>query len=144
MKQFILITLGILVLIQFIRPDRTNPPVDESVALKVSGETGKILKRSCYDCHSDETKWPWYSNIAPFSWSIVSHVKNGRLALNFSKWKEIPKEIKVKRLKRAIKTTANGMMPLPSYLWIHKDAKLSKNDKAVLKAWFEERLKQLQ
>jgi len=143
MKKTILIIVAVLVAIQLIRPERTNPPVDPSLTLQTDPEVMRILKRSCYDCHSNETKWPWYSNIAPLSWSITSHVKEGREALNFSKWHQIDPKTKKKRLKRAVKTTSNGMMPLPSYLWIHHDAKLSKADKARLKAWFEAQLQQL-
>ena len=140
MKKLLLIIIIIFALIQLIRPDRTNPPVDENIALHAPGKVAAILKRSCYDCHSNETVWPWYSNIAPLSWSIVAHVNDGRKALNFSKWAKIDPKTKAKRLKRAIKTTANGMMPLSTYLWIHKDAKLSKEDKEILKTWFEEEL----
>jgi len=140
MKKLLLIIIIIFALIQLIRPDRTNPPVDESITLHAPDKVAAILKRSCYDCHSNETVWPWYSNIAPLSWSIVAHVNDGRKALNFSKWAKIDPKTKAKRLKRAIKTTANGMMPLSTYLWIHKDAKLSKEDKEILKTWFEEEL----
>ncbi len=137
MKKTLFIIILLLVAIQFIRPERTNPPVDAKSTLKAPVEVMQILKRSCYDCHSNETVWPWYSNIAPLSWSIVGHVNDGRKALNFSRWTEIDPKIKEKRIKRAIKTTANGMMPLSTYLWLHEDAKLSKENKAVLKKWFE-------
>jgi hypothetical protein len=139
MKKIFLIFLLILIAIQFIRPEKTNPPVDEKTTLKAPENVMKILKRSCYDCHSNETVWPWYSNIAPLSWSIISHVNDGRKALNFSNWTKIDPKIKEKRIKRAIKTTANGMMPLSTYLWLHEDAKLSKEDKEVLRRWFEEK-----
>jgi len=141
-KKILIIIIVLFALIQLIRPDRTNPPVDENIALHAPDKVAVILKRSCYDCHSNETVWPWYSNISPLSWSIAGHVKDGRKALNFSEWAKIDPKIKTKRLKRAVKTTANGMMPLSSYLWIHKDAKLSKEDKEVLKTWFEGELKE--
>jgi len=144
MKKALLILVALLGAIQLIRPDRTNPPVDTKIALHAPEKVAKILKRSCYDCHSDETVWPWYSDIAPLSWSIVGHVNDGRKALNFSRWATIDPKTKTKRLKRAVKTTANGMMPLSSYLWIHKDAKLSKEDKEILKTWFETELRKLQ
>lgn len=144
MKQTLLIIVALLLLSQLIRPDRTNPPVNPDEALQAPKEVETVLRRSCYDCHSNETRWPWYSNLAPFSWTIASHVKEGRLALNFSKWQTIPEKIKVKRLKRAIQTTSNNMMPLPSYLWLHKEAKLTKAQKSLLKAWFEKELAKLE
>ncbi len=144
MKKALWIIIALLLLIQFIRPQRTNPPVNKSIALQAPKDIAQTLHRSCYDCHSNETKWPWYSNIAPLSWSIASHVREGRKALNFSEWEKIPTDIKIKRLRRAVKTTHNGMMPLPSYLWLHKEAKLSSRDKAQLKSWFEAQLAKLQ
>ena len=109
MKKMFLILIGIILLMQLIQPEKTNPPVDTTITLKAPQEVMQILKRACYDCHSYETIWPWYSNIAPLSWSIASHVKDGREAVNFSKWEEIQDEIKIKRLDGA------KDIPLPSY-----------------------------
>ena len=144
MKKAFLIIVAILILIQFIRPERTNPLLDPAEAVQAPEEVAAILRRSCYDCHSNETKWPWYSAVAPMSWSIASHVREGRKALNFSRYRAIDPKIKAKRLKRMIKTTRNGMMPLPSYLWLHKDAKLSPEEKQRIEAWAESELQKLQ
>ena len=143
MKKAFLIIVLLLIGIQFIRPDRTNPSVDPTEALQAPEEVAAILRRSCYDCHSNETKWPWYSAVAPMSWSIASHVREGRKALNFSRYRTIDPKIKAKRLNRMIKTTRNGMMPLPSYLWLHKDAKLSPEDKQTIETWAESELQKL-
>jgi len=126
---------------QFIPLDKTNPKVDESIALHTNEKVMKILKRSCYDCHSNETKWSIYSDIAPLSFEVLSHVNVGREAINFSEYKKIDKEIKIKRLKRSIQTVKNGMMPLSSYLMFHDEAKLTKADKELLVKWFEAQLK---
>ena len=99
-----------------------------------------ILKRSCYDCHSYETKWPVYSSVAPVSFFVASHVKKARNALNFSKWNEIDSKIKNERLKRAIITVKNERMALPSYVMAHEEAKLSKDDKGILVKWFKDEL----
>ncbi len=141
-KTFTAIVL-IFIVIQLIQTKKTNPETDKNLKLAAPEKIMKILKKSCYDCHSYETKWPWYSNVAPLSWSIVNHVNDGRKALNFSTWKEIPKEIKTQRLKRAIKTINNEIMPLHSYLWFHKDAKLSAGDKKILSKWFKSELEKL-
>jgi len=140
MKKILLVVAILLVLIQLITPAKTNPKVDSSIALKTSMDVERILKKSCYDCHSFETKWRSYANIAPFSWLIVSHVEDGRKALNFSKWSEIDHEIKEKRLRRVIQTTSNGMMPLSSYVSFHEEAKLSVGDKKVLRDWVNTQL----
>ena len=85
----IILFLGFVGL-QFMRPERTNPPINESETLEstveVSNDVQEILKRSCDDCHSNKTVYPWYSNIAPISWSVVDHIRVGRAELNFSKW----------------------------------------------------------
>lgn len=143
MKKTAGIIILLLIAIQFIRPAKTNPPTNPSKALHPPKKVAEILKRSCYDCHSNETKWPWYSDVAPFSWSVIDHVDEGRKAMNFSKWSEIPADIKTKRLKRAIQTINNGMMPLPGYLWIHKDAKLTEDEKTELGAYFKTLLEKI-
>lgn len=141
MKKTLLIIALSLVAIQFIAPEKTNPKVDKSLALNSSLDVERILKNSCYDCHSYETKWTSYADIAPFSWLIIGHVDNGRKALNFSKWSEIDHETKEKRLRRVIQTTSNGMMPLSSYVSFHEEAELSSSDKKVLRDWANAQLK---
>ena len=89
LKKIAIIVVGVLavifILIQFIPVDRTNPPVTREVAWD-SAETARIARRACYDCHSNETVWPWYSNIAPASLLVASDVRDGRSYLNFSEW----------------------------------------------------------
>ncbi len=69
---------------QFIQTDKTNPKVDKNIEIKTNAEVMKIFKTACYDCHSNETVYPWYSNIAPFSWVVSNHINEGRKVLNFS------------------------------------------------------------
>ena len=140
LKKTLIFTIILLIAIQFISVDKTNPPVDEKISLKASPEIMTILKKGCYDCHSNETKWPYYSNIAPVSFFVASHVKKGRNAMNFSKWDEIDSKIKKERLKRAVVTVNNGRMALPSYLSAHEEAKLSKGEKEIITAWFKKEL----
>ena len=139
-KKIMIIVILIMILIQFIPLEKTNPKVDETIALNSDIEVMKILKRSCYDCHSYETKWSIYSDIAPLSFSVSSHVSKGRKTLNYSEWDKIDIETKITRLKRAIKTVKNGTMPLSSYLMLHEEAKLSQDDKKILVEWFEKEL----
>ena len=113
---------------------RENPKSDPSLALDAPKEVEKIFKRSCYDCHSNHTRWPWYSYVFPLSWSVMDHVKNGRAALNFDTWKSYSEE-KRKKLKASIATKSGVTMPLKSYLWFHKDAKLSKEEVEIIRKW---------
>ncbi len=84
----------ILIAIQFIPVDKTNPPVTSELDAPI--EIISILKKSCYDCHSNETVWPWYSNIAPTSWLVASDVKDARAHLNFSEWENLSRKDRVK------------------------------------------------
>jgi uncharacterized membrane protein len=143
LKKTLIFTLIFLASLQLISVDKTNPKTDEQLAIDAPQDVKHILKKGCYDCHSNETKWPYYSNIAPVSFFVASHVKNGRKALNFSTYKEINKDIKEQRLKRAIMTVNNGMMALPSYLSVHDDAVLDKEEKKILTKWFEKELELL-
>lgn len=140
LKKIMIIVFLIMILIQFIPLEKTNPKVDNSIALNSDKEVMKILKRSCYDCHSYETKWSIYSDIAPLSFSVSSHVNKGRKTLNFSEWNKIDLDTKKTRLKRAIQTVKNGMMPLNSYLMFHEEAKVSEDEKKILVEWFEKEL----
>ncbi|BCD68840.1 heme-binding domain-containing protein [Nitratiruptor sp. YY09-18] len=138
MRSF-LMYLGALAVIfglmQFIPTyEKSNPPVEISKEIKVPKEVMAIFKRSCYDCHSNETKWPWYADVAPMSWVVRRDVIQGRKALNFSTWEEYS-DTKKQELKKQIFRSVEFAMPLPQYLWLHKDAKLSKEDKEIIRNW---------
>lgn len=141
MKKSLIFLILLLVLMQLIGTEQTNPSIDPDAELKAPETVAVLLKKSCYDCHSNETEWPEYSAVAPVSFFVASHVEEGRKALNFSDWKNIPKEIKIRRLQRSIQTLRNGMMPLSSYLWIHDEAKLSSDERQLLAEWFNTQLK---
>ncbi len=119
---------------QFIQTDKTNPKVDKNIEIKASEEVMKIFKTACYDCHSNETVYPWYSNIAPFSWVVSNHINEGRKALNFSTWENYSDEEKKEHLKD-IYRTVYASMPLQSYLWIHDDAILTKEQRTLIRDW---------
>jgi len=142
-KKTLFVIVIILVGIQFIPINKSNPIVDQNLSLHTDPQVMNILKKSCYDCHSNETKYSIYADIAPLSFGIESHISDARKALNFSIYKEIPDDIKRARLQRAIKTIKNGMMPLSSYLMFHDEAKMSKEEKQVLLKWFEDELERL-
>jgi len=135
---FILLVLGVVV-IQFFRPDRVSinqmTADDINNKLQVPGNVQGILKRSCYDCHSNQTYWPWYSNIAPVSWLVADDVNNGRKKMNFSEWGKQTQSKQEKRLQDIYDQVSQGDMPLPKYLIIHKDAKLSQSDKDAILGW---------
>lgn len=125
--------------LQFIRPARTNPPVDEARTIQrhtqITPAVASILDRSCNDCHSNQTRWPWYSNIAPVSWFVVKHVNEGREELNFSDWAQYDTEQQVGILKEMCKEVKAGEMPMKSYLLLHGEARLTDEDIKTLCDW---------
>ena len=133
------VVLVVLIGIQAIRPDRTNPAVNPAHALTTTAPANvrAILDRSCRDCHSNETRWPLYSQVAPMSWLVASHVHAGRDRFNYSEWTTYDSDEQDKFLGGVCSLPRKGRMPLPSYLWIHRDAELSPGDVAALCAWSE-------
>ena len=119
--------------IQLVPVNRTNPPVESG--FRGSTEAVSVLRRACYDCHSNETVWPWYSHVAPLSWVIVHDVNEGRAALNFSTWNQLSSEKQTKGMKESWEEVAEGKMPTWYYVALHPEARLSANDKSVLRAW---------
>ena len=134
-KSFWFWLLVLLITIQAFSLDvKATLPIKEREVLQAPKEVLSLLKRSCYDCHSSEVKAPWYYNVAPVSWYTQLHVKNAREIVNFSKWNSYTKE---KRLKIAQKIPKAIVirMPLNSYLYAHEEAKLTKDEKKMLKKW---------
>src|SRR3954467_12512713 len=115
---------------QAYRPDRTNPSVTAGASLlsKAPPEVAAILDRSCRDCHSSETRWPWYTNVAPTSWLVANHVHHGREHFNYSERKSLDEDEQDKLLGAMCNLTQRGRMPVPSYLMLHPDARLSPAD----------------
>jgi hypothetical protein len=132
------VLVGLGVGIQLIPYGRshTNPPVVQEPRWD-SARTRELAARACYDCHSNETVWPWYAHLAPFSWSVQDHVEEGREHMNFSEWNH-PSE----HAHEAAEEVEEGEMPLSSYLWMHPTANLSEAEReeliAGLKATFGE------
>lgn len=143
MKKIIYWVLGIAIAIQFIRPDFQNTQVDEKITLKADVKVINVLKKSCYDCHSQETVHPWYSNIAPISWVMADHINQGRKALDFSDWEHIDPKIKLERLERAKQVIYNYRMPKSEYLMMHKNALLTPEEKKLLEQFFDEEIKKI-
>jgi len=125
----------IALLIQAVPVERTNGPVEQDAG--APPPVGGILKRACYDCHSNETVWPGYSRVAPVSWLVGHDVHEGRSELNFSTWGRYDATARRRKLKRAAEEVAGGDMPPIYYTWMHPEARLSSADKAALAAWFE-------
>jgi hypothetical protein len=125
--------VGVLLAIQLVPIDRSNPPVRGEI--EVTEAVSEVLRRSCYDCHSNETQWPWYSYVAPASWILAHHVGEAREELNFSTWSALAEKDRSKMIHEIWEETSKGEMPLRSYLILHRDAKLSDEALATLREW---------
>jgi hypothetical protein len=139
MKRWLRITLVTaavaVVAIQLVPANRDNPPVESD--LDAPADVKAILKRSCYDCHSNETVWRWYAYLAPVSWLIADDVQAGRNQLNFSKWGTYSAKKRHTKAEGIVDEVTGGDMPLPSYVRMHSEAKLSPAEIEVLKRWSE-------
>lgn len=136
-KKILYGLLIVLVVIQFIRPARNNGELDNENAIFTSLEVGKVLQTSCFDCHSDKTNYPWYTNIQPLGWWLNNHITEGKRELNFSQFESYSLKRKLKKLKEIREQIQEGEMPLSSYTLIHSYAKLSAEEKDLLIKWTE-------
>ena len=149
MLKKILIGLAVLlVLIQFIRIDKTNPPANQAkdfmTLTQPSDEVKGILINSCYDCHSNESTYPWYSDIAPVSWWLQHHIQEGREHLNFSEWGNYSEKRQQHKLDECIEEVEEGEMPLSTYTVMHKNAALSPAQQETFNAWITTLIKKKQ
>lgn len=143
-KTFKWIATGLLTLFlaaQIYQPERSNPPVDESktifATLNVPPDVQAILDRSCSDCHTHNTKWPWYSSIAPTSWLTARDVKKGRSSMNLSVWGTYKKTKQAGKLDDITEQLANDKMPLKPYRMMHPGSVLSKEEIGLVTRWAE-------
>lgn len=131
--------LIIIVVIQFIRPEKNKAATvsanNISQHYAVPPEVDKILSRACNDCHSNNTNYPWYSNIQPVGWWLANHVKEGKEHLNFSEFASYEPKRQHHKLEEVLEMVKENEMPLDSYLWIHDEAKLTADEKKTLLLW---------
>lgn len=135
-KLLIGLVLGLvlaLTIIQIIPVERSNPPVTSDIP--TSPEVKSILKRACYDCHSNETTWRWYSRIAPVSWLVAWDVAKGREEVNFSNWEQYSPKDQSENIHESWETVTEGEMPPWYYTIVRWEARLSPEDRRVLRTW---------
>lgn len=134
----IVFVVGFIAL-QFVRPDFTNPPIVAGETLtanaEVPADVQQIITRSCNDCHSNQTAYPWYSKVTPFNWFLADHIEHGRNEMNLSVWGTYSTDKKIKKLEEICEQVEQSYMPLPSYLWIHRDAVLAESQAQALCDW---------
>ncbi|MES2648137.1 MAG: heme-binding domain-containing protein [Bacteroidota bacterium] len=138
-KKIVLALLLVIIAIQLVQPARNNSNVvqkaDMVTHFNAPANVAGVLKTSCYDCHSNNTRYPWYATVQPIGWLLANHVKDGKEELNFSEFANYSKRRQLSKLKSLQNSIKDGSMPLPSYTLLHNDAKLSGESKALLMQW---------
>jgi Haem-binding domain len=136
-RYFLLLALAALVIIQFIRPEKNNGGYESVMAFeketKPSPEVADILKTNCYDCHSNQTQYPWYAEIAPASFWLDEHIEHGKGHFNVSEWDTYSTKKKDHKLEELIEFVEEGEMPLDTYTWLHGD--LTDEETKLLLQW---------
>lgn len=139
-KRILLVLLVIFLVMQAFRPAKntsndTSRDISKSYVLPENVKI--ILAKACNDCHSNNTRYPWYAEVQPVSWWLASHVKDGKRHLNFNEFDKYKIARQYEKLEECIKEVKEGGMPLPSYTWIHKEAILTTEEKEILYNWCE-------
>jgi hypothetical protein len=140
-KKILLGLLAVLVIIQFIRPSKNEgeliPDTDISKVYATPKDVHAVLVKKCYDCHSNHTVYHWYYNIQPIGWWMASHINDGKRHLNYAEFKNYDDKRKAHKLEETSEAVTEGWMPLSSYLWIHKNAKLEPRESDAINAWIK-------
>ncbi len=138
-KKIIWLIVVVIVAIQFIQPARNENrqvlATDINNEFVIPARVQTVLKTSCYDCHSNNTVYPWYVHIQPVSWYMANHINDGKGELNFSEFGAYSKRKQQHKLKSIAEEIKDGDMPLSSYTLIHKNARLSEEEKALVSNW---------
>ena len=141
-KKILLVFPVVFIAIQFIRPARNVSnqvlPTDISKLVRVTDSLKLLLKNACYDCHSNNTNYPWYVNIQPMGWLMANHIKEGKSVLNFSEFGNYSTRKQLNKLTGIANSIKNNIMPLSSYRWMHKNARIGKDEKAMITNWVEQ------
>lgn len=131
----------LFIVIQVFRINKTITPVNEQTdfmaVTQTNPEVATILKNACYDCHSNQPTYPWYTSVAPVSWWIKNHINEGSKHLNFSIWQTYTVKRKDHKLEECVEMIEEGEMPMNSYTWMHPEAKLTDAQKQLLIDWFK-------
>lgn len=139
MKKILIGLLIVLVVIQFVRPEKNTSGTvganDIRVSNPVPANVLSVLKRACFDCHSNNTNYPWYANIQPLGWWLQNHINEGKEELNFSEFGTYSAKKAAHKLEETAEMVEEKEMPLESYTWIHKNAKLTQDEIKLVADW---------
>lgn len=147
LKKILIALLVAFIIIQLIQPVRNASGLvastDISKTVSVPENVKHVLKTACYDCHSNNTNYPWYSRVQPFGWMLANHIKHGKKNLNFSEFGKYPPRMQQSKLKAIADQIKDREMPLYSYTLIHKNARLTTEQKNMIIAWAQHNIDSL-
>ncbi|MGH9494157.1 MAG: heme-binding domain-containing protein [Candidatus Sulfotelmatobacter sp.] len=139
LRWTLIATAIVLIAIQFFPVDRTNPPVDPAKSFyateNVPQKLQNVFRRSCSDCHSNQTNWPWYTHVAPVSWLVAHDVHEGRRKLNFSQWGDYPAKKRDHKTEEICNNILDSEMPDSKYTLIHRNARLTEDEREAICKW---------
>jgi hypothetical protein len=139
LKKIGLALLGVLVVIQFIHPQKNQLPVDPEQQLvsryQIPDSVNAILQKACMDCHSNNTRYPWYASLQPVAWWLDEHVRDGKKHLNFDEYTHRSLRYQFHKMEETIEMVKEEEMPLPSYTWTHSEARLTKEERIAITRW---------
>ncbi len=141
-KILLFTVIIIFIVIQFFQPEKNQSSDSENLILKheqIPDSVQQILKNACFDCHTNNTKYLWYHRIMPVSWMINKHIIEGKDELNFSEWGKLDNYDKIGALEDMRQELEQKTMPIKQYVWMHKEAKLTDNDRAAIIAWIDKK-----
>ena len=148
LKKILLVLLAAFIVIQFIHPKKNTAegpqPNYIGNAYTVPGDVKSILAKACNDCHSNNTVYPWYAKIQPVDWWLTDHVNDGKKHINFDEYTHKSLRYQYHKMEETIEMVKEGEMPLESYTWVHKDAKLTDEEKIKLTGWAESVMKDME
>lgn len=131
--RILLALVAVVVAIQLVPLDRKPPPANGLV--EAPPEVAKVLRQSCFDCHSNRTEWPWYGSVAPVSWLVAHHVNHGREYLDLTRWDDYDEERRQHLRRDMVEEIDAGRMPMGPYLWLHPEARLSERERELVRRW---------
>lgn len=138
-KKILLVLLAALIVIQFIHPkkNKSEGPQPNYIGniFNIPEDVKAILAKACNDCHSNNTRYPWYANLQPVHWWLENHIKEGKKKINYDEFTHRPLRYQYHKMEETIEMVKEGEMPLNSYTWTHKDAKLTDEEKSKLTGW---------
>ena len=147
-KRILLILLIGFVVIQFFRPEKNlsaqTSRNDITTLYTVPGDVKEILAKACNDCHSNNTRYPWYAEVQPVAWWLADHVEEGKAHVNYSEFASYNLRKQYHKMEETIEMVKENHMPLESYLWLHKDADLAVEERHKLTSWAMDVMKQME